>query len=164
MTDTVKKKFKLPHWLPFILLLAGVIGLMLLYVMFIANTFGSTGSELQKFSEFIEYAESCSGDITELTEHEFAKLDADDTRSYFITLKGDEQELRDRVFSGAYLAEISVSAATGSRSARYYYMWYDIDCVIIYDEGNAKLHTDGTDYSAVLTESLMAAVSGHQKE
>ena len=122
MSDNKGKKIKLPHWLPFVAMLAGVIVLMVLYVMFIARTFGETGSQQENFADFVEYIRTRADDIEELSRLEFSKLDAGDTKAYFITNKGDEQELRGRVFESAYSAQTSMSAVTGKRIAVYYFM------------------------------------------
>lgn len=164
MSDKAGKKLKLPHWLPFVSMLVGVFALMILYVVFIAKSFGETGSPQENFADFVEYINTRAGDIEELSRLEFSKLEPGDTKGYFITDKGDETELRGKVFESSYMGQTSMSAVTGTRIAVYYFMWYDIDCVVIFDEGNAEKHSDGSGLSAVITDSITAAVNGHQKE
>ena len=44
MPKNDKKKFRLPHWLPFVASLLGVGALMVLYVLFVANVLGGQDS------------------------------------------------------------------------------------------------------------------------
>ena len=159
-----KKKFRLPHWLPFVLSLMGVAALMILYVMFIANWLGNSVSPQEKLTEFAEYAKSVKSDIIALSKFETAKYGTEDRLTYFITKNGDEQKLRDAVFvDGAYNAESYFSTLTGNRCSRYYYTWYDLECLIICDSGGA-VHTDGSQYTADIGDGVTAAIRGYEKE
>ena len=158
-----KKKFSIPHWVPFILSLIGVVALMILYVVFIANWLGNSVTPQEKLAEFAEYAKDVSGDIIALSEHETEKYEPDDQLTYFINKNGDEQELRNAVFEGAYNAESYFSKSTGNRCARYYYTWYDLECLLIWDSGGAA-HTDGTQYTIDIGGGITAAVRGNETE
>lgn len=159
-----KKKFKLPHWIPFVLSLTGVAALMVLYVIFVAGWLGNSVPPQEKFAEFADYAKDVKKDIVALSELETAKYKPEDRFTYFITKNGDEQELRNAVFTdGAYNAESYFSASTGNRCARYYYTWYDLECLIIYDSGGAA-HTDGSQFTADIGGGVTAAVRGNEKE
>lgn len=158
-----KKKFKIPHWVPFILSLLGVAALMVLYVIFVAGWLGNSVSPQEKLNEFAEYAKSVKSNIIALSELENAKYNPEDQFTYFITKNGDEQEIRNAVFvDGAYNAESYFSLATGNRCARYYYTWYDLECLIIYD-GSGASHTDGSQYTADVGDGVTAAIRGYEK-
>ena len=162
--ETKKKKFRLPHWLPFVLSLMGVAALMVLYIIFIGNWLGNSVSPQEKFEEFAGYIESVKDDITALSELDTARYVPEDKTTFFISKNGDEQALRDAVYEGAYSGETYVSPTTGNRCARFYYTWYDLECIVIYDKGSAGKHTDGSVYSAAVDENITAAVRGNEKE
>lgn len=159
-----KKKLKLPHWLPFVASLLGVLALMALYIWFVGSWFGKAVPAEERLAEFREYAESVGNDIAALSEHDMSLMAEGDTNTYQIFTKGDEQELRDAVFKGgAYQADSCMSNASGKRCCRYFYNWYELECIIIYDKGGAELHTDGTELSAAVGDDITVAVRGHEK-
>ncbi|MBO6231669.1 MAG: hypothetical protein J6O50_14015 [Ruminiclostridium sp.] len=164
MPENAKKRFRLPHWLPFVLSLIGVAVLMLLYIWFVGQWFGNTVTPEEKFNAFAEYADSIKDDIIALSELEISSRAEGDSNTYFIMKNGDEQQLRDAVYEGSYMGESYVSAATGNRCARYYYSWYDLECIIIYDKGRSADHTDGSKYSAAVGADMTAAVRGNQTD
>ena len=160
-----KKKIKLPHWLPLVLSLSGVAVLMVLYVIFMGWWLGgSMMTEQEQFAQFTEYVKTAAEDITALSELDGSVFAAaGDDKPYALAPRGNEQELRDRVFiGGAYAAESYMSAASGKRCVRYVYSWHDLECTVIYDKGNAALHTDGTGFSAIIDDDIAAAVVGSE--
>jgi hypothetical protein len=162
MQEKQKKRVKLPHWLPFVLSLIGVGALMLLYIFFIGSWLGTSVPPTEKLVEFSEYISGVKDDLTALAELDNAKIGADDSNAYFISRNGDEQALRDRVFEGAYSGESYMSEATGTRCARFYYTWYDLECIVICDKGSASKHIDGTDYSVAVDDNIAAAIRGNE--
>ena len=157
-----KKNSGLKARLPFILSLLGVFTLMGLYVWFIGGWLGNSSSPQERFSSFIQYADSIRSDIETVSAHEIA-VSADDS-SHQISMSGEDEESRKKVLQGAYVAETYISPVNGHRCARYYYEAYDMYFVIIYDKESASQHTDGSEFSSVLGDSITVAFQQNAAE
>ncbi len=157
-----KKNSGLRARLPFILSLLGVFTLMGLYVWFIGGWLGNSSSPQEKYNSFMQYAESIRSDIETVSAYEIT-ISADD-KPHQILMTGENGESRKKLLQGAYVAETYISPVNGHRCARYYYEAYDLYFVIIYDKESASQHTDGSEFSAVLGDSITVAFQGNASE